>query len=56
MTIQIDIILNNIIFSLYQNDLLQKNALLVYKTISQILNIIKINVNNSKLKLEDISR
>lgn len=41
----------NLIFSLCRNDSSQKNALLANEIISQILNIIQKNVNNSEVRV-----
>lgn len=41
----------NLIFSLCRNDSSQKDAILANEIISQILNIIQKNVNNSEVSL-----
>jgi len=41
----------NLIFSLCRNDSSQKNALLANEIVSQILNIIQKNVNNSEVRV-----
>lgn len=41
----------NLIFSLCRNDSSQKNAILANEIISQILNIIQKNVNNSEVRV-----
>jgi len=40
----------NLIFSLCRNDSPQKNSLLANEIISQILNVIQKNVNNSEVR------